>query len=272
MSRTILLIHGAWLTPAAWEPFAGRLRTRGYDVLLPSWPYNDRPLAKLRAAPRPELARLTVQKIVAHYAAIVRELPEPPILIGHSFGGLFVQQLLDQGLGAAGVAIDPAAPKGVPPSRDALKGALPVFGAWASWRRTLSHTPHQFAFAFVNTLDPGAQQAAYEAFTAPTPGRIYWQSALGLGTEVDFSGRRRQPLLLVAGGRDQTVSQSMVEAVYERHRRSGAPTDHLVFPDRPHLLIATPGWQEVADAALDWVGRRFPSENAGVAQPTVQAA
>jgi predicted alpha/beta hydrolase len=36
---------------------------------------------------------------------IIRGLDRPPIIIGHSFGGLFTQLLLDCGLGAAGVAI-----------------------------------------------------------------------------------------------------------------------------------------------------------------------
>jgi pimeloyl-ACP methyl ester carboxylesterase len=34
---------------------------------------------------------------------------EPPVLIGHSYGGLFVELLLDRGLGRAGVAMSPAA-------------------------------------------------------------------------------------------------------------------------------------------------------------------
>src|SRR5919201_2005647 len=56
---------------------------------------------------------------VGHYTSIIRELERPPIVIGHSFGGLTTQLLLNRGLGAAGVAIGTAPPKGVlllPPS------------------------------------------------------------------------------------------------------------------------------------------------------------
>ena len=49
----------------------------------------DRPVAELRRAPHSELGKLTLGKIVDHYAAIIAALPEKPILIGHSYGGLF---------------------------------------------------------------------------------------------------------------------------------------------------------------------------------------
>jgi pimeloyl-ACP methyl ester carboxylesterase len=63
---------------------------------------------------------------VDHYARIAQQQSEPPILIGHSFGGLFVQMLLDRGLGFAGVAISPAPPRGVLPGPNAVRASLPV--------------------------------------------------------------------------------------------------------------------------------------------------
>jgi pimeloyl-ACP methyl ester carboxylesterase len=68
----------------------------------------DRQIAELRSNPDPALARLGITEVAEHYAAIATALAEPPILVGHSFGGLIVQLLLDRGIGAAGVAIDPA--------------------------------------------------------------------------------------------------------------------------------------------------------------------
>src|ERR1035437_1297445 len=92
MTRPIVLIHGALMTPACWDLFVARYQARGYICLAPAWPYDDRPVAKLRSKSAPELAD--------HYAQIVSGLPEPPILIGHSIGGLVVQMLLDRGLGS----------------------------------------------------------------------------------------------------------------------------------------------------------------------------
>jgi hypothetical protein len=51
--------------------------------------------------------------VVAHYAAINATLDSPPVLVGHSFGGMIAEKLLGQGLAAGAVAIDAAQIKGV---------------------------------------------------------------------------------------------------------------------------------------------------------------
>jgi hypothetical protein len=91
MSKTIMLIHGAWLNAHSWEGFKARYEAKGYTVIARSWPLDDRSPAELRASPNPALAKV-----------LIRALPEPPILIGHSFGGTVTQHLLDLGLGVAG--------------------------------------------------------------------------------------------------------------------------------------------------------------------------
>jgi pimeloyl-ACP methyl ester carboxylesterase len=113
MNKTIVFIHGAWLTSRSWENFTGYFEKQGYTCLAPEWPYRDNSAENLRASTPPELAHVGVKELTDHYAAIVNALPEPPILMGHSFGGLIVQQLLDRGLGRAAVTLDSAAPKGV---------------------------------------------------------------------------------------------------------------------------------------------------------------
>ena len=101
------------MTPLCWQKFISFFETKGFHCLAPSWPYDERPLAELRARPDTALAKLGISEIVLYYEKIIRALPQPPILIGHSFGGLFVQMLLDRGLGASGIAIGSAPPKGV---------------------------------------------------------------------------------------------------------------------------------------------------------------
>jgi pimeloyl-ACP methyl ester carboxylesterase len=109
---TIVLIHGLWMTPLSWEHWIGRYETRGFRVLAPAWPGMDGDIDELRRDPSC-IEHLAIREIVDHYDAIIRELDRPSIIMGHSFGGAFTQILLDRGLGAAGVAIDSAAVKGV---------------------------------------------------------------------------------------------------------------------------------------------------------------
>jgi|SRR5579871_2584244 len=255
--RDVVLIHGAWLTAASWEPFRRRYEARGIRCVLPEWPLQDRPIGDLRASPNPALGRLSISAIVRHHEKAIRALPVPPILIGHSFGGLFVQLLLDRGLGAAGVAIDPAPARGISPGLSTIWAALPVFLAWQAWRRPARMSFGHFARSFMQLSSADEQRAVYDGEIVPTPGRIYFDLALGIGSRVDFSNARRAPLLLIGGDQDRTVQLSTVRAAYRRHRRSRALTEIKIFTGRTHWLIGAAGWEEVADYALAWA-----SENA----------
>ncbi|HEY8682948.1 MAG TPA: alpha/beta hydrolase [Rhodanobacter sp.] len=252
MSNTIMLIHGAWVTTASWANFRRLFEQRGYRVVVPAWPYLDHSVEQLRRRPDARLARLTIRNLVDHFEQQIRALPEPPILIGHSFGGLIVQMLLDRGLGAAGVAIDAGPPRGVLPSFTATRAALPVLLAWRGWRRILSMPFNGFARNFANTLTADALRRTYDEQIVPAPGRIYFQAALGIGNAVDFGNPRRPPLLLVTAALDRTSTPSMVRAMYRKHSRAPSRTDIIEFADRSHWLIAEPGWEEVANQALAW--------------------
>jgi pimeloyl-ACP methyl ester carboxylesterase len=252
MSDTVLFIHGAWLTPLSFEKVRARAESQGFETLAPAWPMDERPVPELRRSPHPELGKLSIGKIVDHYDRIIRGLPRPPILFGHSFGGLFVQLLLDRGLGAAGVAVSPGAPRGVLPALRTVISGLPVFLAWNGWNRALTMSFESFSTNFAQLLTPSEKREAYDRHVVPTPGRIYWQGALGVSTKVDYRNAARAPLLLTNAEHDRIVHPSMVRAAYRKHRRSSVLTAIKDFPGRSHWLLGEPGWEEVADYTLGW--------------------
>ncbi len=250
--QTILCIHGAWLTPLSWEKFRARYEAAGHRVLAPAWPYEEVPIEQLRRSPDPRLKKLTITQIVDHYDRIVRGLPAAPILMGHSYGGLFVQLLLDRGLGSAGVAIDTVPPRGVIPSPRMLMSATPVLMKPFGWNRVLEMSYSAFANTFAQTLPEPEKRPAFDRYWAPTPGRIYYQAAMQVGMGIEKGNQHRAPLLMIAGSEDKTVTPADVEAAYERQKWSPAHTELKVFPGRSHFLIAEPGWEEIADFALEW--------------------
>jgi pimeloyl-ACP methyl ester carboxylesterase len=252
MSKTIMLVHGAYVTPDCWAEFRKFFEDQGYNVIVPAWPYFDRPVVELQRSPDPRIAALTIKHLVDHFDRLIRALQEPPILIGHSFGGLIVQMLLDRGLGATGVAIDAGPPRGVLPSLRAVRSALPVLMAWRGWSRILTMSLKSFSTTFANSLPESQMKPTYERFIVPVPGRIFFQAALGLGNTVDFKNPNRPPLLLIAAGNDRTSTSSMVRAMYKKHKRAASRTELVEFPNFSHWLIAEPGWESVADAALKW--------------------
>jgi pimeloyl-ACP methyl ester carboxylesterase len=256
--RTVVFIHDAWVTPLSWEPFIGFFQERGYTCIAPGWPGKDRSVEAIRADPSP-LVGVGIGEIVEHYERIIRALPEPPILIGHSFGGLFVQILLDRGLGAAGVAIDPAPPQGIfayEPS--AYRSLASVLFTWRGWRRVVRWSFEQFRYAFVHPLSPDEQHAAYETYVTPETGRVFFQAAFtnfapNSPAHVNFRNGTRAPLLMIAGGVDRIVPASIVRRNFRRYSPSTATTDFREFPGRSHWIIAQEGWQEVAGDIALWL-------------------
>src|SRR5438132_14102028 len=91
----IVLVHGLWLTPRSWEGWKARFESRGHEVLAPAWPRMQGDVEDIRRDPSP-LIGLGVGEISDHYGGIVRAMPSAPIIIGHSFGGVVTEVLLDR--------------------------------------------------------------------------------------------------------------------------------------------------------------------------------
>jgi pimeloyl-ACP methyl ester carboxylesterase len=252
-SKTIVFVHGAWVTPACWSSMKGYFEERGYTCHTPHWPHVDRPVAELNRSMNPAFAKTTVMSLVDHYASFIRALPEPPIVIGHSFGGLIVQLLVDRGLGARGVAIDPGNPSGVLPSLSAILAAAPVLLTWNGWNKVCKISFDSFRKTFANTLPQAEMRPTYDAQIIPAPGRIYFEAAFGVGTNLNWKNPDRRPLLLISATKDKTASPSMIKAMYRRHKESPVAVDFHSFPNRSHWLIAEGGWQEIAQDIWKWV-------------------
>src|ERR1700730_15963274 len=93
----IVLIHGMWMNPLSWEHWVSHYTDRGHRVLALAWlPALDKEPEELRRDPSP-LRGIDITEVVDNYDKAIRGLDRPPIIIGHSFGGLFTQLLLDRG-------------------------------------------------------------------------------------------------------------------------------------------------------------------------------
>ncbi len=254
---TIVLIHGLWLTALCWERWVERYTGLGFRVIARSWPGMEGDIEQLRADPS-AIAALDFTEVVDHYDGIVRELDSPPIIMGHSFGGLITEILLDRGLGAAGVAIDPAPAKGIfvlPFST--LKSSFPALKNPFDQHRAVALTPEEFHYAFVNDLDAAAARAFYDRYAVPGPNHLLFQASFAnfnphAATAVDFRNDDRAPLLLVAGGNDHVVPAAVTRANHALFAKSAATTTYHEFSDRTHFTIGEDGWEEVADFTLEW--------------------
>jgi pimeloyl-ACP methyl ester carboxylesterase len=254
---TVVLIHGFWVTPRSWEHWKSRYEDRGYRVLTPAYPGFEVEVEALRADPTP-IEELTVPATIEHLEGIVRDLESPPILMGHSAGGVFTQILLDHGYGAVGVAINSAPTEGVkrvPLSQ--IKSSFPVLKNPANRHKAVGFTPEQWHYVFTNTFSEEDSLALYERYHIPASGRVFWGSALANvhpghdDTYVNYNNDARAPLLFISGSEDHLMPPSLQRS-NAKHYKSDTLTEVKEFEGRAHLMPAQEGWEEVADYALDW--------------------
>ena len=165
--NTIVLVHGFWVTPRSWEKWVERYEGKGYRVLTPAYPGFEVEVEALREDPSP-IETLTFPAIVEHIGGIIDELDSPPIIIGHSAGGVLTQILLDHGYGAAGVAIDSVPAEGikvVPVSQ--IRSLFPILSHPSSRHKAMGFTTEQFHYAFTNTLAGRNPTRSTNATTSP---------------------------------------------------------------------------------------------------------
>jgi pimeloyl-ACP methyl ester carboxylesterase len=268
---TIVLVHGFWVTPRSWEHWITHYQTKGYKVIAPAYPGFEVEVEALNADPTP-IEQVTVPGIIAHLEEIIGRLDKPPILMGHSAGGTFVQILLDRGFGAVGVAINSAPTEGVlvaPLSQ--LKSVFPVLRNPANRHRAVGFTHEQWHYAFTNTFSEAESRALYERYAIPASGHIFWDSILAnlipgpQDAFVNYHNDARPPLLFISGGEDHLMPPA-VQQSNARHYKSNTVTEVKQFDGFAHLLPAQQGWEEVADYALSWA-RAHATDGAPAATP-----
>ncbi len=255
---TVILIHGLWMTPKSWKGWKARFESAGHEVLVPGWPGVTDDIEGLRKDPS-VLNGLTIKTVVDHYAAIIDKLPDKPIIMGHSFGGLMTQLLLDRGYGKVGVAVDSAQSAGVPvlpPS--VIKAGMPVLGNPLTINKTVLLNAKQFHYAFTNEMSLEESEKVREALQIPAPGKPLWQAATHLlmntgESRINYKKTDRAPLLFIAGGKDHIVPPKV------NHKNAKAYKAGVVevkeFPGRTHFIVGQDGWEEIADYAISWATR-----------------
>ena len=254
----IVFVHGLWLHAESWNKWVQFFRENGYEATAASWPGDSESTVATRQNAN-AVAGYGVTEIADHIAKQLQALDKKPILIGHSFGGLLVQNLLGRDLAAAAIAIDPAPPRGVPElPLSALKSAFPVLGNPFNFKRAVSLTEHQFRFGFTNAVPAQEARELYAKYAMPAPGRPLFQAATALfnpnsATKVNLANAIRGPLLLVSGEMDHTVPPVMVKSTLKAYSKSPAITEFKEFAGRGHSLTIDSGWRELAEYSLAWL-------------------
>ena len=86
-TKHVVLIHGTWLRGDSWVDTRAEFEQRGYTVYTPTLRFHDLPFEEGAKKVGPVSLRDYADDLVA----LVESLDSPPLLIGHSLGGLVAQ-------------------------------------------------------------------------------------------------------------------------------------------------------------------------------------
>lgn len=251
MKPKIVFIHGMFLTSRCWESWRTYFTERGYECVAPEWPLHHGAPADLRENMPDGLGKLSLADLYSSIDSLLRAEREPPILIGHSLGGLIVQKMVSLGLARAGVALCSVAPNRM------------LSLDWGFLRNTASitnpfagddpypMTPEGFHQNFCNTMTEQESAAAYEKH-AVHESRQVLRDILGNAGELDLT-LPHVPLLFVGAEKDEIIPSSLVKRNAEAYEDDRSHSEFLEFSSRCHFIIGQPGWEEVADGVGNWL-------------------
>ena len=250
-SNTIVFVHGLFVNPTSWAGWKTWFESKGYTVYTPSNPGHTGNPAELRANPPAGLGKIDFEQVVKHQAAFIDTLPEKPILIGHSLGGLIVQKLLSMGKGVAGVMIDGAAPVGIITTTWSFwKSSFPVINYFKG-NSPFTGSKDWFHYTFGNTLSKAESDKVYDEIVVPESRNIA-RGTLKSFAKIDFK-KPHVPMLFIAGEKDNIIPADLNRKNFLAYKDKNSTREFRQFQGRSHYIVGQDGWEEVATYVLDWV-------------------
>ncbi|MBI1200700.1 MAG: alpha/beta fold hydrolase [Phenylobacterium sp.] len=243
---TVVMTHGAFCGGWAFEAFRQPFEAAGWDVLAPDLPGHAEGDA------RDAVAGLSMSDYANALVGLCATLPEPPVLLGHSMGGLVSQIAARRVRARALVLLAPSAPWGIPGS--SIEEAITAMGVHLAdpfWMgsvepdrglmrsHSLDRTPAPVRDAVIARLRPESGRAVREV--------LNWWLDPFMTTSIG-PGALPMPGLCVAGERDVVHPAATVRQTAGRIGASFLP-----MPGMSHWLIGETGWEQVAEASLQWL-------------------
>lgn len=250
-SKSIVFIHGLFMNPNSWSHWVKYYESKGYTCYAPAYAYHEGNPKELRNHPDPNLGKLSFGQVIDSLSAFIDKLPEKPILIGHSMGGLAVQKLIERNKAVAGICIDPAPPKGIFSFKwSFLKANLPTINPLKGNSISLPSVKW-FHYAFCNTMTLEQTKIEYEKFLVPESRNIPRSSTKNDG-KIDFK-KPHHPILIIAGEKDNIIPASLNKKNYKAYKDKNSQTDFKVFTGRTHYLCGQENWEEIASYIFEWI-------------------
>jgi pimeloyl-ACP methyl ester carboxylesterase len=244
------MIHGAFCGPWSLEGLKRKFEEAGYTVTAPCLRFHE-------GKPPAALGTTGLGDYASDLEEELKALTQPPILIGHSMGGLLAQQLAARNEIRALILLAPSAPWGTPPTTLFEIGAAQALhlhpGYWnkvlepnrdVALAHSLDKLPRHMRDAVYDRLVPESGRATFEIMN--------WGLDLNHASEVE-ADKVTAPILFLTGSDDRINPPSTVARIAALY---GDRATNEVMDGMGHWLIGEPGWEKLADRALVWLDER----------------
>jgi len=239
----ILFVHGFWHGAWCWEEhFLPYFAQRGYACFAPN-------LRGHGGSEGAEQLRWTpIADYVADVVAVAESLDSPPILIGHSMGGLIVQHYLQERRAPAAVLLASVPPTGLLSTtlRFLIRYPLATLKAGLTLSvYPLVATPALYRASF---LSDGVSELDLDRLHARVQDDSFRALLDMVLLDLPQPRKVRDTPMLVLGADDFIVRARQVKA---NARAYGVEAQ--IFPEMRHAMMLDSGWRAVADRIAVWL-------------------
>lgn len=238
----LLFLHGAYAAAWCWdEHFLPYFAERGYASHALSFSGHG-------ASPgREHLDSFGIDHYVRDVAAVAETLPAPPVLVGHSMGGMVAQKYLEKHEAAGLVLMASVPPQGLWAAALGLAfqkpGLMNDLNRLLGGGRVALDTLRSAMFAQPVTKE---DLARWYKRMQPESHRAIWDMTL---FNLPLKSRMKLPPLLVLGAEHDTLIPASQVEMTARHYGVAAE----IFPGMGHGLMLELGWRQVAERILGWL-------------------
>ncbi|MBS7254018.1 alpha/beta hydrolase [Flavobacterium branchiicola] len=248
-----MFITGAFVSHSCWEEWKDFFENKGYKTVAPPWPHKNESAEILRKEhPNSKIALINLESLLDYYTEIIEKLPEKPILIGHSYGGLLTQLLIQKELGSAGICINSIPPKGII-NFSFFKAIWKPLGFFTSAKKAFLISFQEWQNNFVNQMPFEEQKNSYEKFAIPES-KLVLRDIFSKAAKINFK-KKHNPLLFISGSGDTFTSSSLHYLNYKKYRNIHSITCYKEFKDNNHLVIVQENWQNIAVFIADCLAK-----------------
>lgn len=258
MRPKIIFIHGMFLNPRSWERWISHFESLGYTCEAPAWPFHDGEPCELREKIPAGLGGLSLREVYSHYQLHLQRETEPPIVIGHSMGGLIMQKLAAAGLIRAGVGICSVAPnRMLAVDWSFLKNTAAITNPFAG-SEPYEMSEELFNKNFANTMTESQSRAAWQAYSVHESRQVL-RDIMGTDGEIDIS-KPHVPFLFVGAANDEIIPTSLVSKNAHAYSDERSHSEFVEISGRGHFICGQDGWNEVALQIANWLESHLNSQ------------